>query len=562
MSFSAALLLFAAIFLGVLLFQTLALWQSSRLMEVHSVRLWRSLATCFAAGPLCLALSMGAWISSLKIESYAVSAGVNWTDGLLSAQPYLVFVLQVLVVLACIRLILRVPWNDTLLATLIVVVAGFAVNYPALHGQSRLLGVVPAQTPSMAPTVLGAHTTLTCPACGWTWPFSMADRITSGRRTLGVSKPAICPNCGRTLVAPRGATVDLGDTVMVDKRRRPGRWDLVVCRSAKGDGEIVRRVVGLPGETVEIIGGDIFINGSRVSKPVNGFAELWIPVHDTRGVPAGDQPGPRWQPTGKPSHWREAAGHWVLSAANAEADPLLYSGRINDLFSYNDHPAKWQPTLDEDAPPLGDVRIECALEQFSGGGLLGVERDFRGRPVGATITAGGEVEIVASGSGEAATSEGPRLTARGTLPGGLVPGASFWFAVRDGVACVGHEGQVLASLPLGEASVEAAVQRIEGSRDPCRLQIIASRCSATLGRIVIRRDVYYRSREEVPGAGAPGFGSPHHPDKIPPGCYFVLGDNALRCSDDSRFSGPIEPANFIGVVQGIVWPPERWREFK
>ena len=76
-----------------------------------------------------------------------------------------------------------------------------------------------------------------------------------------------------------------GDIVLVNRLAyllgRPGRWEVVVIeqpaasrleRSAAGEAggaplENVKRIVGLPGETVEIQGGSVRIDGSRIELP-------------------------------------------------------------------------------------------------------------------------------------------------------------------------------------------------------------------------------------------------------------------------------------------------------
>ncbi|MDR2726213.1 MAG: signal peptidase I [Candidatus Adiutrix sp.] len=49
---------------------------------------------------------------------------------------------------------------------------------------------------------------------------------------------------------------------------RPERWDVVVFISPEDhDKDFVKRVVGLPGETVALMDGEVFINGRRLEDP-------------------------------------------------------------------------------------------------------------------------------------------------------------------------------------------------------------------------------------------------------------------------------------------------------
>ena len=56
-----------------------------------------------------------------------------------------------------------------------------------------------------------------------------------------------------------------GDTVLVDKTlykfNPPQRGDVIVFYDFEDNGFLVKRVIGLPGEKIEIINGEIYING-------------------------------------------------------------------------------------------------------------------------------------------------------------------------------------------------------------------------------------------------------------------------------------------------------------
>ncbi len=63
-------------------------------------------------------------------------------------------------------------------------------------------------------------------------------------------------------------TLEEGDSVIIDKLsyrfREPRRYEIIVFRQ-KGTGEdLIKRVIGLPFETVQIIDGDFYIDGERI----------------------------------------------------------------------------------------------------------------------------------------------------------------------------------------------------------------------------------------------------------------------------------------------------------
>lgn len=63
-----------------------------------------------------------------------------------------------------------------------------------------------------------------------------------------------------------------GESVLVDKisyqRSEPERFDVVVFRYLyASDSYFIKRVVGLPGETIQIIDGEVYVDGNRLEDP-------------------------------------------------------------------------------------------------------------------------------------------------------------------------------------------------------------------------------------------------------------------------------------------------------
>ncbi|MCR5687063.1 MAG: signal peptidase I [Lachnospiraceae bacterium] len=64
-------------------------------------------------------------------------------------------------------------------------------------------------------------------------------------------------------------TLENNDSVLIDKIsyrfRDPKRFDIIVFRQSGTGEELVKRVIGLPGETVQITDGVIYIDGEDIS---------------------------------------------------------------------------------------------------------------------------------------------------------------------------------------------------------------------------------------------------------------------------------------------------------
>ncbi|CAN5630975.1 signal peptidase I [soil metagenome] len=67
-------------------------------------------------------------------------------------------------------------------------------------------------------------------------------------------------------------TLEVGDRVLVNKFiyrfTEPEKGDVVVFKSVEGNGEdLIKRVIGLPGDTIAVRNGTLFVNGERQKEP-------------------------------------------------------------------------------------------------------------------------------------------------------------------------------------------------------------------------------------------------------------------------------------------------------
>ena len=97
-------------------------------------------------------------------------------------------------------------------------------------------------------------------------------------------------------------TLSNGQTVLVDtavyRLRRPSRFDVILFSGPEGEGgETIKRIVGLPGETVRIAGGDVYINGVKTAMPlettrcaVAGTAQEAVVLGENEYFVLGDWP--------------------------------------------------------------------------------------------------------------------------------------------------------------------------------------------------------------------------------------------------------------------------------
>ncbi|MEX0979099.1 MAG: signal peptidase I, partial [Pirellulales bacterium] len=191
-------------------------------------------------------------------------------------------------------------------------------------------------TGSMAPTLMGRHKDVACPQCGYPYSASGSDEADhNGNERLDPGTQVVattCPLCRFAMsVDPlaeenRGRDSSpsySGDRIWVSKVpyhfSEPRRFDVIVFRyPLEAETYYIKRLVGLPGETVRIRHGDLFVKQqgesefSIVRKPPDKLLAMAQIVHDSDyvGQELVDRKWPaRWQP--QPAE--HTPGAWQVS---------------------------------------------------------------------------------------------------------------------------------------------------------------------------------------------------------------------------------------------------------
>ncbi len=204
-------------------------------------------------------------------------------------------------------------------------------------------------TGSMADTLKGAHFRLRCRRCGYGYDHGFVprqygcpeDTIPS---QLAVPPDTRCPSCGHHDNSKERMPVANGDRILVLKCIyqfiEPERWDVIVFKNPPEPSiNYIKRLVGLPGEKVQILDGDIYINGQISRKPAKIQNEQWMVVYDNDYQPVR----PR-EPSFNGHAWRQpfenvGGSQWVTED---ETSPTVFrldqpegrTGRSNSLV-YN-----------------------------------------------------------------------------------------------------------------------------------------------------------------------------------------------------------------------------------
>ncbi len=212
-------------------------------------------------------------------------------------------------------------------------------------------------TGSMAPTLRGDHFEVACMQCGYEYDVNRQAGAEAQRQIVATKYR--CPSCGYAehILSDYSG----GDRILVYKSiysfKDPDRWDVFVFKNpTEPHINYIKRVVGRPGETLEIIDGDVFIDGRIARKPAKVMREMWMPVYDGDYIPARPQTpsfnNGRWKvPFVQETGWSSDKGGAVFKLDSRTETLLTY-----DMISGNN----FQSTYAYNAPVYYKFQEECS----------------------------------------------------------------------------------------------------------------------------------------------------------------------------------------------------------
>lgn len=275
----------------------------------------------------------------------------------------------------------------------------------------------------------------------------------------------------------------MGDRLLAAKApllfQDPQRWSIVVFKYPLfRPTNFIKRLVGLPGERLEIRDGDVYADGKVVAKPEEVQDSLWFPLlpNESGEWPAGGV-GQSFHP--------DAAGQWRFDADGASV--TVAPGKTS-WIAHDSGFGDVRASFDVDPSQLGEGAV---LVRIEGSGRR-VELEARADSMWLTAPGVERTKLEAAGLGSSPTRLG--------------------FAVADRVARVWRDGRLVARIETGDAP------NVPGRGE--QTWIGAEGAAVGISKIVLEHDLQYSA--QGPGAW-----------DVPAGHYFMLGDNT-RASRDSR----------------------------
>lgn len=389
---------------------------------------------------------------------------------------------------------------------------------------------------SMAETLLGTHRRVVCDDCG--------HRFVCGSDIQPIVPLACCPNCGYEHNDLKTLPDVPGDGLLINKSifrlRRPRRWEVVAFRHPQHAGHVqIKRVVGLPGEKVQIRHGDVYINGRIQRKSLSQQRATAVPVHDA-GFRATRKPTPplRWQGAGSNSQWGSCGRDFAHPATENEKTidwleyrhwrrlPIMLRGfdedecevreqPVTDLSGYNQNISRREEQISRTA----ELMLSFTLMEASGAGGLFIR-----------ASDGSEQFQVRIDPGRGCYSV--RQNDKSLIPEEELPhdanNLTIEVSLFDRQFLLAFDGKVVLAWPYCPSQPNPPP-----SSRPFAVGVQGLR--VTIRDLRVYRDVYYTHP-----VGVRGRWGLDEPVALADDEYFVLGDNS-PISDDSR-TWPQHPA--------------------
>ena len=429
-------------------------------------------------------------------------------------------------------------------------------------------------TGSMADTLMGDHFQVCCTECGYRYEYNFNPYIAKNYKTTAgdyrLMPSPRCPSCGyyenpNTLVPKSN-----GDRILVFKCLyqfvEPKRWDVIVFKCPTEPGtNYIKRLIGKPGETVEIIDGDIYIDDVLQRKPDKVQNEMWMCVYNNDYQPVRKMENRFNNHSWHQPFTNDIDSQWKYSPAEPTKFTLAGSaGKTNIMFydtaKGNDFRAVYgygDPRYYENIPYCSDLMMNYYAKFDAAQSSIGIGLSKYQTLYKAYVDGTGLMII------EKVDATGKTLElARGET---LLPAEGKSFFVK--FANVDH--QLVFEVEDTKLVYDMGTNKDDAGRRMAEISpkaLIFGTGSLTLNNVALYRDINYLSirpdnRQPVDRAGE---GNPFTLDENE---FFAMGDNSPDSADSRLWSiegignngknyrmGVVPRDYLVGKAFFVYWP--------
>lgn len=415
-------------------------------------------------------------------------------------------------------------------------------------------------TGSMADTLMGDHFRMRCTQCGYKYEYNFnpyfhkSFHTYAGNNYYKLLSPPRCPSCGYYEKPNTTALQSNGDRILVFKSlyqfTEPKRWDVFVFKNpTEPKINYIKRLIAKPGETLELIDGDVYINGKIERKPAKVQDELWMPVYNNNFIPIQPLEGRFNDHSWHQPFTNEADSNWQWDPQRPVEFTLRSDeGNINTMFydadKGNDFRAAYaydEPKYYRTLPVCSDLKMALNANRKTDG-LIGIGLSKYGILYNAIYYSNGTMVIEKTGSdGEVA-----ELAKEKIEPAKLEKKFNASFANVDHLL-VFQIGDEKLSYDLGRDANDAG----ERKKDIEPRATIFGSGEVVINDVRLYRDIYYMdtktgSMEPVLRAGEGDAFTLGENE------FFAMGDNSPDSLDSRLWSMEGIGNNGIAYRQGVV----------
>ena len=296
-------------------------------------------------------------------------------------------------------------------------------------------------------------------------------------------------------------------------------------RFSKKKKNYIKRLIGLPGEKLQIVNGDIYINDKIQRKPDSVQETLWLPVYNSHYL-TKEETAPAWVTDS--NAWTIHKNSLTLNNTSQDSsDPSLVTlgRRILDHNGYNNRAGSNE---------MGDIKISLDVTPLKGSKSLEIVLE-KNNDVFTAIIPTNDTNV------KGCLKKAENIVMEEDIHIQTEQKHNITFSNVDGIVSLSIDNKKAFVFDNDDGKMPDV-----RPFDTSRVRFGGTHVNATFENIEIFHDIYYTDLS----AGTWGT---TQPVQLGEKDYFMMGDNS-RNSNDSRVWKFVPEKNIVGKAFFVFWP--------